>query len=61
MNTYLLVVLVMQSGESPEDAKATLSMNLAEVLPPDDFEVMGVTVQVPELSKLQIITKEAHS
>ena len=32
MKTYLIAVLVVQSGQSPEDAKAVLEMNVAEGL-----------------------------
>ena len=42
MKTFILAVLVVQSGQSPEDAKAVLEMNLSEVLPPNDFEVIPV-------------------
>lgn len=48
MKTFILAVLVVQSGQSPEDAKAVLEMNLSEVLPPNDFEVIPVVVEVPE-------------
>ena len=48
MKTYLLTVLVFQSGQTAEDAKAVLEMNLGEVLPAEDFEVMPVAVEVPE-------------
>jgi hypothetical protein len=54
MKTYLMAVLVVQSGKSLEDAKAILEMNLGEVIPTDDFEVVRVAVEVPEKTSLQM-------
>jgi hypothetical protein len=44
MKTFILAVLVVQSGETHEEAKAILDMNLGEVLPAEDFEVIPVAV-----------------
>jgi len=54
MKTFLMTVLVVQSGETHEDAKASLEMNLGEVLPPEDFEVMPVAVEISERASLQM-------
>ena len=54
MKTFLMTVLVVQSGQSPEDAKAVLEMNLSEVLPPNDFEVITVAVEVPEQASFKM-------
>jgi len=54
MKTFLMAVLVVQSGQTPEDARAVLEMNLSEVLPPNDFEVVPVAVEVPEKTSLQM-------
>jgi len=54
MKTYLIAVLVVQSGQTLEDAKAILEMNLSEVMPPNDFEVIPVAVEVPEKTSLQM-------
>ena len=54
MKTLVLTVLVVQSGQTPEDARAVLEMNLGEVLPTDDFEVMPVAVKVAERTSLQM-------
>ena len=50
-------MLVVQSGQSPEDAKAVLEMNLSEVLPPNDFEVIPVTIEVSEKTAFQMMEK----
>jgi len=55
MKTFILAVLVVQSGQSQEDAKAVLEMNLSEVLPPNDFEVIPVAVEVPEKTSLHMM------
>jgi len=57
MKTFVLTVLVVQSGQTLEDAKAILEMNLSEVMAPSDFEVVPVAVEVPEKTSLQM-TKE---
>jgi len=57
MRTFILAVLVVQSGQSPEDAKAVLEMNLSEVLPPNDFEVIPVTIEVSEKTAFQMMEK----
>jgi len=57
MKTYLIAVLIVQSGQTPEDARAVLEMNLSEVMSPSDFEVIPVAVEVPEKTSLQM-TKE---
>jgi len=54
MRAYLMTVLVVQSGETHEDAKAILEMNLGEVLPAEDFEVMPVAVEISERTSLQM-------
>jgi uncharacterized SAM-binding protein YcdF (DUF218 family) len=54
MKTFVLTVLVIQSGSHLGDAKAVLEMNLGEVLPTDDFEVMPVAVKVAERTSLQM-------
>jgi len=48
MKTYLIAVLVIQSGQTTEYAKAVLEMNLGDVLPAEDFEVIPVAIEGSE-------------
>lgn len=54
MKTFLMTVLVVQSGETHENARAIREMNLGEVLPAGDFEVMPVAVEISERTSLQM-------
>ena len=55
MQTYILTRLVLQSGQTSEDARAVLEMNLGEVLPAEHFEVVPIAAEVPDETVLRMM------